>query len=273
MCTANWHNVTDGVFSSRKKAGVVGFCCLDRGDAEFAAGGVGYRACLCLGLAYGSAADNSAEQGGHVAADAQAGKVAAGLRSGGGIRGGQPRFGFGCIEGELLCHACRVLPESGCGDGRGSVWCWCAELLRCKRTRTTHGAALTAYLAIPRGGTGPATSTGAQAKDAALQTGRHYLEALSGGDAAGALRLSATAPSTTQWVTADALHAQLAAAPITNIAVTSAPSAPSDNPNDVQYVLLSAQIGPTLSQARVAVRRHGDDWKLDNTTVPVDRGQ
>nr|AKT73042.1 serine/threonine protein kinase [Mycobacterium avium subsp. hominissuis] len=149
---------------------------------------------------------------------------------------------------------------------------------RRRRVRIAAGAAvvaaaaLTAYLAIPRGGTGPATSTGAQAKDAALQTGRHYLEALSGGDAAGALRLSATAPSTTQWVTADALHAQLAAAPITNIAVTSAPSAPSDNPNDVQYVLLSAQIGPTLSQARVAVRRHGDDWKLDNTTVPVDLG-
>lgn len=149
---------------------------------------------------------------------------------------------------------------------------------RRRRVRIAAGASvvaavvLVAYLTIPHGGTGPATSDAAQAKDAALQTGRHYLEALSRGDAAGALRLSAAAPITTKWVTADALHAQLADAPITNIVVTSAPSAPSDDPNGVQYVLLSAQIGPTLSQARVAVRRHGSDWMLDAATVPVDLG-
>lgn len=134
-------------------------------------------------------------------------------------------------------------------------------------------AALIAYLAIPHGGTKPAaTSDAAQAKDAALQAGRHYLDALSRGDAAAALALGAAAPVTTQWVTADALHAQLAAAPITDIAVTSAPSAASDDPNSVQYVLLSAHIGPTLSQARVAVRHHGNDWKLDNATAAVDLG-
>ncbi|OBJ96821.1 serine/threonine-protein kinase [Mycobacterium sp. 1245852.3] len=149
---------------------------------------------------------------------------------------------------------------------------------RLRRVRLAVGAAvlaaaaLIAYIALPHGGTKPATSDAAQAKDAALQTGRHYLEALSRGDAAAALALSAAAPITTQWVTADTLHAQLAAAPITNFAVTSAPSAPSDDPNSVQYVLLSAQIGPTLSQARVAVRRHGNDWNLDTATVPVDLG-
>lgn len=133
-------------------------------------------------------------------------------------------------------------------------------------------AALIAYLALPHGGSGPAASDAAHAKDAALQAGRQYLEALSRGNADGALALSAAVPVTTRWVTADALRAQLSAASITDIAVTSAPSAASDDPNGVQYVLLSAQIGPSLSQARVAVHRHGDAWKLDSATAVVDLG-
>lgn len=133
-------------------------------------------------------------------------------------------------------------------------------------------AALIGYFALPHGGSGPVASDAAHAKDAALQTGRQYLEALSRGDAAGALALSAAAPVTTQWVTAEALRAQLSAASITDIAVTSAPAAASDDPNSVQYVLLSAQIGPSLSQARVAVHRHGDAWKLDSATAVVDLG-
>lgn len=150
---------------------------------------------------------------------------------------------------------------------------------RRRRTGIAAGAAvvlavagLIAYLVLPDGGSGPAAPDAAHAKDAALQTGRQYLEALSRGDAAGALALSASAPVTTQWVTADALHAQLAAAPITDIEVTSAPPAPSDDPNSVQYVLLSAKIGASLSQARVAVRRHDDDWRLDAATAVVDLG-
>jgi hypothetical protein len=133
-------------------------------------------------------------------------------------------------------------------------------------------AAVAAYFVIPRDTAGHSSQSAAPAQDAARLAAQHYLEALSRGDAAAALSLSASAPAATQWVSADALHAQLASSAITDIAVTSAPSAPGDDPNSVQYVMLSARFGQTLSQARVAVRRTGNDWKLDTATVPVDVG-
>jgi hypothetical protein len=102
--------------------------------------------------------------------------------------------------------------------------------------------------------------------------GQHYLEALARGDAAAALALSAKPPATTQFTTADVLRAQLAAAPITDITATAAPVPAGDDPQQVQYLMLSARFGPTLSQARVAVRRTGDEWKLDTATVAVDIG-
>ncbi|WAJ47988.1 serine/threonine-protein kinase (plasmid) [Mycobacterium sp. Aquia_216] len=133
-------------------------------------------------------------------------------------------------------------------------------------------AALAFYVVVPHHSNNPPAPNATQPKAAALQAAQRYLEALARGDATAALALSASAPTTAQWVTADALHTQLAAAPITDITVTSAPSAPGDDPNTVQYVMLSANFGPTLSQARIPVRRNGNDWKLDTATVPVDIG-
>jgi hypothetical protein len=133
-------------------------------------------------------------------------------------------------------------------------------------------AAVAGYLAIPSDGGGHSTQNAAEAQDAARLAGQHYLEALSRGDAAAALSMGAKAPADTQWVSADTLRAQLASSPITDIAVTSAPAAPGDDPNSVQYVMLSARFGQTLSQARVALRRNGNDWKLDNATAPVNIG-
>jgi hypothetical protein len=84
--------------------------------------------------------------------------------------------------------------------------------------------------------------------------------------------LSASPPATTQFVSGDVLRAQLAAAPITNITATPAPVPAGEDPGQTQYLMLSARFGPTLSQARVAVHRKGDEWKLDTTTVAVQIG-
>jgi serine/threonine protein kinase len=129
-----------------------------------------------------------------------------------------------------------------------------------------------AYFALPRGAQTPSPPSTASAQEAARQAGQHYLEALSRGDTDTALSMSANAPATAQWVSADALHAQLAAAPITDIAVTAAPSASGDDPTSVQYVILSARFGQTPSQTRIALHRNGNDWKLDTATVPTDIG-
>jgi hypothetical protein len=134
--------------------------------------------------------------------------------------------------------------------------------------------AVAAVVAIPRliDHGHAAGQTGPQQQEAARLAGQHYLEALARGDAAAALALSANPPATTQFVTADVLRAQLAATPITAINVTAAPVPAGDDPQQVQYLMLSARFGPTLSQARVAVHRKGDEWKLDTATVAVDVG-
>jgi serine/threonine protein kinase len=149
---------------------------------------------------------------------------------------------------------------------------------RRRRRRVAAGAAAlavaagaAAVLLVPRlSGTGePAARATAQQQQAAQRAGRNYLEALARGDAAAALVQGAAAPATTALLTAEVLRAQLAAAPITDISVASAPQAPGDNPADVQYLVLSAKFGPALSQARIAAHRHGNDWKLDTTTVAL----
>lgn len=133
-------------------------------------------------------------------------------------------------------------------------------------------AGVVAYVALPRGAQTPSPPNMASAQDAARLAAQHYLEALSRGDADTAISFSATPPATTEWVSADALHTQLAAAPITDITVTSAPSASGDDPANVQYVIMSARFGQASSQTRIVLRHHGNDWKLDTVTVPVDIG-
>jgi hypothetical protein len=138
-------------------------------------------------------------------------------------------------------------------------------------------AALTvlAFVVVPRvidhGHTAAATS-GPQQQEAARLAGQHYLEALARGDAASALALGPGTPATTQFVTDQVLRAQLAATPISDITVTAAPVPAGDDPQQVQYLMLSARFGPTLSQARIAVHRKNGEWKLDTTTVAVGIG-
>ncbi|WP_442791185.1 serine/threonine-protein kinase [Mycobacterium sp. Aquia_216] len=135
--------------------------------------------------------------------------------------------------------------------------------------------AVVALMVIPRltdHGRHAATQLGPQQQEAARLAGQHYLEALARGDAAAALALSVNPPATTQFATVDVLRAQLAAMPISAITATQAPVPAGDDPQQVQYLMLSARFGPTLSQARVAVRRDSDEWKLDTATVAVDIG-
>ncbi|WP_445162880.1 serine/threonine-protein kinase [Mycobacterium sp. Dal123C01] len=132
---------------------------------------------------------------------------------------------------------------------------------------------IVAAIAIPRMiGHGHPVQTAPQQQEAARLAGQHYLEALARGDAAAALALSANPPATTQFATGEVLRAQLAATPISDITATPAPVPAGDDPQQVQYLMLSARFGPTLSQARVAVHRSGDEWKLDTATVAVDIG-
>jgi hypothetical protein len=133
-------------------------------------------------------------------------------------------------------------------------------------------AGVVAYFAFPHGAPTDAPPSATSAQESARLAAQRYLEALARGDADAALSFSANAPATTAWVSADALRAQLALTPITDIAVTSAPAGPSDDPTTVQYVVMSARFGKTASQTRIAVRRNGNDWKLDTVTAPVDIG-
>lgn len=129
-----------------------------------------------------------------------------------------------------------------------------------------------AYFALPHGAQTSAPPGTTSAQEAARLAAQRYLEALSRGDADTALSLGTTASATAQWISAAALRTQLASTPITDITVTAAPSASGDDPASVQYVILSARFGPTSSQTRIALHRHGNDWRLDTATVPVDIG-
>jgi hypothetical protein len=141
-------------------------------------------------------------------------------------------------------------------------------------TAVVAALAVVALIAIPRltdrGQAGG--QTGPQQQEAARLAGQHYLEALARGDAAAALALSVNPPATPQFATGDVLRAQLAAMPISAITATAAPVPAGDDPNQAQYLMLSARFGATLSQARVGVHRSGDEWKLDTATVALDIG-
>ncbi|SOX56726.1 serine/threonine protein kinase [Mycobacterium ahvazicum] len=133
---------------------------------------------------------------------------------------------------------------------------------------------IVAAIAIPRviDHGHPAAQSEPQLQEAARLAGQHYLEALARGDAPAALALSVNPPATPQFATSEVLRAQLAAAPITDITATVAPVPAGDDPQQVQYLMVSARFGPTLSQARIEVHRKGDEWKLDTATVAVDVG-
>lgn len=135
-------------------------------------------------------------------------------------------------------------------------------------------AALVAVVVVPRltrDAEAGIPATAQQQQQAALRAGERYLQALARGDAAAAAALSLTPPTDGRLLTSDVLRAQLAAAPITDIAVLPAPPAPGDNPSDIQNVVLSARFGSTLSQVRIAEHRKYGEWKLD-TTIAVDIG-
>ncbi|WP_036425574.1 hypothetical protein [Mycolicibacterium vinylchloridicum] len=119
------------------------------------------------------------------------------------------------------------------------------------------------------GGGGDGAPGSASAAESARSVAERYLRALAAGDAATALALGASPPSDTRMLTDAVLRAQLALTPITDITVATAPPGPGDDPEQVQHVVLAARFGDQPSQTRIAVRRDGDEWKLQATTATL----
>ncbi|SBS78782.1 Serine/threonine protein kinase [uncultured Mycobacterium sp.] len=113
------------------------------------------------------------------------------------------------------------------------------------------------------------TAAPASTAESARSAAEHYLKALAAGDAKTALSLSASPPPDTGMLTDEVLRAQLAVTPITDVSVTAAPPGPGDDPQQVQFVVLKARFGDQPSQTRIAVRRNGDEWKLQTTAVTL----
>jgi serine/threonine protein kinase len=109
-------------------------------------------------------------------------------------------------------------------------------------------------------------------REAALMAGQRYLEALAVGDAHTALSLSAAQPVTAQLLTDAALHRQLAATPINNIAVQFDSGVDPAQPVGSQRLVLSADFGHIPSRTVMGLRKVDGQWKLDTGTVAVDVG-
>lgn len=110
---------------------------------------------------------------------------------------------------------------------------------------------------------------GTQPPDTAQRAAQRYLEALAVGDARTAVSLSAAPPINTRLLTDQALHRQLAAMPITNIAVSDELGTDPGQAGDTQRVVLSANFGHTPSRAVIGLHKVQEHWKLDTTTVPL----
>ncbi|BBC69139.1 protein kinase (plasmid) [Mycobacterium marinum] len=113
------------------------------------------------------------------------------------------------------------------------------------------------------------TKQAARDREAARLAGQHYLESLAAGDARTALFLGTQQPANQELLTDKVLRAQLAATPITDIAVTNDPSQEPTTPADAQHLILAAKFGNTDSKTTMWARRKDGHWKLDTTIIAI----
>lgn len=113
------------------------------------------------------------------------------------------------------------------------------------------------------------TNQAARDREAARLAGQHYLEALAAGDARTALFLGTQQPANQELLTDKVLRAQLAATPLTDIAVTNDPSQDPTTPADAQHLILAAKFGNIASKTTMWARRRDGQWRLDTTVIAI----
>lgn len=97
---------------------------------------------------------------------------------------------------------------------------------------------------------------------------RAYFSALQDGDAAGALGFGTVPAGHHELLTSDVLAAQNATAPMSNVVVLAVHRNGDSAVVDIVYTLGLAT-GQTAVLDAVPVSRHGNDWRLDRSAIPV----
>jgi len=139
-------------------------------------------------------------------------------------------------------------------------------------------AAVVVVLAIVGGvgwtflGSGGGSSSGADRATTAGDAVKGYLEALSRGDANGALAFSSDQPASKDFLTDDILKQQIAKWPITNIRILSDSSAGGGNPAiSFGQVHVAVNFGDKSSDTQVSVKQdEAKHWRLDHAAIKVE---
>lgn len=94
-----------------------------------------------------------------------------------------------------------------------------------------------------------------------------YLEALARGDAEAALSYGAGEPASKELLTDEILKSQIEKMPISNIRILS-----DDSENGIGFgqVHATANFGEQVSDVTFRMKKSGNDWKLDSSTVRLD---
>lgn len=116
---------------------------------------------------------------------------------------------------------------------------------------------------LMRSGDGGSGSGGA-----APEVAQAYLEALSSGDAQGALALSATQPPNSDLLTDKVLRQQLDKLPISDIETLGEASEPGQSA-DRTMVRVAMKLGDKRTEAKIRMVRSEGGWKLDSSFVEV----
>ncbi len=139
-------------------------------------------------------------------------------------------------------------------------------------------AAVVVVLAIVGGvgwtflGSGGGSSSGADSAATAGDAVKGYLEALSRGDANGALAFSSDQPASKDFLTDDILKQQIAKWPITNIRILSDSSAGGGNPVvSFGQVHVAVNFGDKSSDTQVSVKQdEAKHWRLEHAAIKVE---
>lgn len=117
------------------------------------------------------------------------------------------------------------------------------------------------------------SSSGPDSAASAGDAVKGYLEALSRGDANGALAFSSDQPASKDFLTDDILKQQIAKWPITNIRILSDSSSSGGNSaisSSFGQVHVAVNFGDKSSDTTLTAKKDGDHWKLERAAIKVE---
>ena len=115
------------------------------------------------------------------------------------------------------------------------------------------------------------SSSGPDSAASAGDAVKGYLEALSRGDANGALAFSSDQPASKDFLTDDILKQQIAKWPITNIRILSDSSSSGGN-SAISFgqVHVAVNFGDKSSDTTLTAKKDGDHWKMERAAIKVE---